>query len=120
MRVAKDSIQDRELENADFQQTVSDQRAAQNILTIALQRLQQVYGFVQAPAMANSLPFCIVLYICEMKSMHRDFRRPNKVLLPRRQVWGRRGRARLRGCGAVRVDRRSRNADPEAAAKLLL
>merc|ERR1719506_2132503 len=32
--------EDRELENADFQQTVSDQRAAQNILTIALQRLQ--------------------------------------------------------------------------------
>jgi len=42
--------EDRELENADFQQTVSDQRAAQNILTIALQRLQQVYGFVQVKA----------------------------------------------------------------------
>merc|ERR1719352_2190179 len=42
--------EDRELENADFQTTVSDQRAAQNILTIALQRLQQVYGFVQVKA----------------------------------------------------------------------
>merc|ERR1719359_878486 len=39
--------EDREAENADFQQTVADQRAAQQILTFALNRLKQVYGFVQ-------------------------------------------------------------------------
>merc|ERR1719359_345802 len=42
--------EDREAENADFQQTVADQRAAQQILTFALNRLKQVYGFVQVKA----------------------------------------------------------------------
>merc|ERR1719395_167099 len=35
---------DREAENAEFQQTVADQRAAQQILTLALNRMKEVYG----------------------------------------------------------------------------
>merc|ERR1719359_1734284 len=46
--------EDREAENADFQQTVADQRAAQQILTFALNRLKQVYGFVQVKAAVRS------------------------------------------------------------------
>merc|ERR1719263_2152950 len=46
--------EDREAENADFQQTVADQRAAQQILTFALNRLKQVYGFVQEKATVRS------------------------------------------------------------------
>jgi uncharacterized coiled-coil protein SlyX len=40
--------EDREAENAEFQQTVADQRAAQQILTMALNRMKQVYGLVQS------------------------------------------------------------------------
>merc|ERR1719428_1935134 len=36
--------EDREAENAEFQQTVADQRAAQQILTLALNRMKEVYG----------------------------------------------------------------------------
>merc|ERR1719359_1451410 len=43
----KRASEDRELENQEFQQTVADQRAAQVILTKALDRLKVVYGFVQ-------------------------------------------------------------------------
>jgi DNA repair exonuclease SbcCD ATPase subunit len=39
--------EDRESENAEFQTTVADQRAAQQILTFALNRLKQVYDFAQ-------------------------------------------------------------------------
>jgi chromosome segregation ATPase len=39
--------EDREAENAEFQQVVADQRAAQQILTMALNRMKEVYGFVQ-------------------------------------------------------------------------
>jgi len=46
--------EDREAENADFQQTVADQRAAQQILTFALNRLKQVYGFVQVKSTVSS------------------------------------------------------------------
>jgi chromosome segregation ATPase len=42
--------EDREGENAEFQQAVADQRAAQQILTLALNRMKEVYGFVQDPA----------------------------------------------------------------------
>jgi len=42
--------EDREAENAEFQQTVADQRAAQQILTMALNRMKEVYGFVQLKA----------------------------------------------------------------------
>merc|ERR1719324_212329 len=41
-------LADREAENAEFQQTVADQRAAQQILTMALNRMKQVYGLVQS------------------------------------------------------------------------
>jgi len=37
----------RELENADFQQTITDQRLTQTILAKALARMQEVYAFVQ-------------------------------------------------------------------------
>merc|ERR550537_1037209 len=40
--------EDREAENAEFQETVSDQRAAQQILTMALNRMKEVYGLVQS------------------------------------------------------------------------
>merc|ERR1719243_464765 len=40
--------EDRESENAEFQETVADQRAAQQILTMALNRMKQVYGLVQS------------------------------------------------------------------------
>merc|ERR1719174_1316211 len=36
--------EDREAENAEFQQTVADQRAAQQILMLALNRMKEVYG----------------------------------------------------------------------------
>jgi hypothetical protein len=36
-------------ENADFQQTVSDQRLTQVILQKAIDRMKQVYGFLQGP-----------------------------------------------------------------------
>lgn len=39
----------REGENADFQQTVVDQRITQGILRKAMDRMSQVYGFVQKP-----------------------------------------------------------------------
>jgi len=41
--------EDRAAENADFQQTVSDHRITQEILNKALQRMQQVYNFMQQP-----------------------------------------------------------------------
>merc|ERR1740127_245846 len=43
----KRASEDRELENKEFQQTVADQRATQQILKKALDRLKVVYGFVQ-------------------------------------------------------------------------
>merc|ERR1719359_1711348 len=43
----KRASEDRESENAEFQTTVSDQRAAQQILTFALNRMKQVYEFAQ-------------------------------------------------------------------------
>jgi hypothetical protein len=43
----KRASEDREMENKEFQQTVADQRATQQILTKALNRLKDVYGFVQ-------------------------------------------------------------------------
>merc|ERR1719160_271548 len=42
--------EDREAENAEFQETVADQRAAQQILTLALNRMKEVYGFAQVRA----------------------------------------------------------------------
>merc|ERR1719482_1492397 len=42
--------EDREGENAEFQQAVADQRAAQQILTLALNRMKEVYGFTQVRA----------------------------------------------------------------------
>merc|ERR1719463_1003919 len=48
--------EDRESENAEFQQTVSDQRAAQQILTMALNRMKEVYGFAQVRAAAPTDP----------------------------------------------------------------
>jgi hypothetical protein len=39
----------REGENADFQQTVNDQRITQMILQKAIERMSQVYGFLQKP-----------------------------------------------------------------------
>jgi hypothetical protein len=43
----KRASEDRELENKEFQQTVADQRASQQILKKALDRLKVVYGFTQ-------------------------------------------------------------------------
>jgi chromosome segregation ATPase len=48
--------EDREAENAEFQQTVSDQRAAQQILMLALNRMKEVYGFAQVRASAPTDP----------------------------------------------------------------
>merc|ERR1719465_252754 len=48
--------EDREAENAEFQQTVADQRAAQQILTMALNRMKEVYGFAQVRASAPTDP----------------------------------------------------------------
>jgi len=48
--------EDREAENAEFQQTVADQRAAQQILQMALDRMKQVYGFVQQTPGAAAPP----------------------------------------------------------------
>merc|ERR1719460_2308557 len=48
--------EDREAENAEFQQTVADQRAAQQILTLALNRMKEVYGFAQVRAVAPTDP----------------------------------------------------------------
>lgn len=41
--------EDRAAENADYQQTVNDHRITQEILTKALQRMKQVYNFIQQP-----------------------------------------------------------------------
>jgi septal ring factor EnvC (AmiA/AmiB activator) len=48
--------EDREGENAEFQQTVADQRAAQQILTLALNRMKEVYGFAQVRASDPTAP----------------------------------------------------------------
>jgi uncharacterized small protein (DUF1192 family) len=40
--------EDREAENKEFQETVADQRAAQQILTMALNRMKETYGLVQS------------------------------------------------------------------------
>merc|ERR1719506_1616816 len=48
--------EDREAENAEFQQTVADQRAAQQILTLALNRMKEVYGFAQVRASDPAAP----------------------------------------------------------------
>jgi len=50
----KRASEDRELENKVFQQTVADQRATQAILQRALTRLNEVYGFVQSKAKAQT------------------------------------------------------------------
>jgi chromosome segregation ATPase len=52
----KRASEDREMENKEFQQTVADQRATQAILTKALDRLKEVYGFVQTKAKAKQEP----------------------------------------------------------------
>merc|ERR1719235_2743266 len=48
--------EDREGENAEFQQTVADQRAAQQILTLALNRMKEVYGFAQVRSTDPTAP----------------------------------------------------------------
>merc|ERR1719465_399604 len=48
--------EDREAENAEFQQTVADQRTAQQILTLALNRMKEVYGFAQVSASDPTAP----------------------------------------------------------------
>merc|ERR1719158_404589 len=45
----KRASEDREAENADYQQAVSDQRITQMILDKALQRMKQVYAMMQQP-----------------------------------------------------------------------
>merc|ERR1719158_2606646 len=45
----KRASEDREAENSDYQQAVSDQRITQMILDKALQRMKQVYSMMQAP-----------------------------------------------------------------------
>jgi chromosome segregation ATPase len=50
----KRASEDREAENKVFQQTVADQRATQAILQKALTRLNDVYGFVQSKAKAQT------------------------------------------------------------------
>merc|ERR1719463_86551 len=52
----KRASEDREMENKEFQQTVAEQRATQAILTKALDRLKEVYGFVQTKAKAKQEP----------------------------------------------------------------
>merc|ERR1719407_34074 len=52
----KRASEDREMENKEFQQTVADQRATQQILQKALDRLKVVYGFVQTKAKAKQEP----------------------------------------------------------------
>merc|ERR1719313_1389310 len=52
----KRASEDREMENKEFQQTVADQRATQQILKKALDRLKVVYGFVQTKAKAKQEP----------------------------------------------------------------
>jgi len=52
----KRASEDREMENKEFQQTVADQRATQQILTKALNRLKDVYGFVQTSASTKQEP----------------------------------------------------------------
>merc|ERR1719424_1356229 len=52
----KRASEDREMENKEFQQTVADQRATQQILTKALNRLKDVYGFVQTSASSKQEP----------------------------------------------------------------
>merc|ERR1719422_2693360 len=46
----KRASEGREAENADFQQTVVDNRLTQTILDKALQRMRQVYAMMQDPA----------------------------------------------------------------------
>lgn len=48
--------EDRTAENADYQQTVSDHRITQEILTKALQRMQQVYNFMQVKSNQPGAP----------------------------------------------------------------
>jgi len=45
----KRASENREAENADFQQAVADQRITQQILQKALERMQKVYAFLQQP-----------------------------------------------------------------------
>merc|ERR1719284_1531174 len=45
----KRASENREAENADFQQAVTDQRITQQILQKALERMQSVYSFLQQP-----------------------------------------------------------------------
>jgi len=52
----KRASEDREMENKEFQQTVADQRATQQILQKALDRLKDVYGFVQTSANSKQEP----------------------------------------------------------------
>merc|ERR1719265_807590 len=49
----KRASEDREAENADFQQTAMDQRMTQMILTKALDRMKQVYALLQQRARAH-------------------------------------------------------------------
>jgi len=52
----KRASEDREMENKEFQQTVADQRATQQILQKALDRLKVVYGFMQTKAHSKQEP----------------------------------------------------------------
>merc|ERR1719243_348843 len=49
----KRASEDREAENADFQQVATDQRLTQMILTKALDRMKQVYALLQQRARAH-------------------------------------------------------------------
>merc|ERR1719191_1575055 len=48
--------EDREAENKEFQETVADQRAAQQILTMALNRMKETYGLMQQEPGAAAPP----------------------------------------------------------------
>jgi predicted nucleic acid-binding Zn-ribbon protein len=68
----KRASEDREGENADFQQTVQDQRITQMILTKALDRMKQVYAFFKSSCRAAT-----------SAAVSLNFARP----VPKRLIW---------------------------------
>merc|ERR1719146_283450 len=52
----KRASEDREAENADFQQAAMDQRITQQILQKAINRMSQVYAFLQQMEMESQEP----------------------------------------------------------------
>merc|ERR1719453_1293256 len=56
MSQMKRASETREAENADFQQTVSDQRVMSIILTKALDRMKQVYAMLQQRGLQPGAP----------------------------------------------------------------